>query len=270
MLSFPNAKINLGLHIIEKRSDGYHNLQTIFYPVPYCDALEIVQAGDKKFEFVQTGIPIPGNATENLCVKTWELLSKHYNLPPVKIHLHKVIPTGAGLGGGSSDAAFLIKMIADLFIPGLSLEEQENYARQLGSDCAFFIKNKPVLAFGKGDQFRPLNIDLTGYFAVIVKPAIHSSTADAYASIKPRIPDFSAEELAKIALKDWHKYLTNDFEKPVFSKYPLIGEIKKQLYASGALFAMMSGSGSAVFGIFNKKTDLKKTFSTCTYWSDWL
>ncbi|MCB0402729.1 MAG: 4-(cytidine 5'-diphospho)-2-C-methyl-D-erythritol kinase [Flavobacteriales bacterium] len=249
MLVFPNAKINIGLHVTEKRADGFHNIESIFYPVMQLfDALEIVQSN--RLTFQSTGIPIPGNEEDNLCLKAFKLLHADYNIPPVSIHLHKVIPIGAGLGGGSADAAFAIKALNDLFELGLTVEQMQNYARKLGSDCAFFIENKPVFAYNKGDEFEAVDLDLSGYSIRIEYPGIHISTAEAYGGIKP---DFSKHQLKELIREDprhWKQHIRNDFEKSVFPNHPEIEALKTKLYGDGAIYASMTGSGSAVFGIF--------------------
>jgi 4-diphosphocytidyl-2-C-methyl-D-erythritol kinase len=270
MVLFPNAKINLGLSVTKKRSDGYHNIQTVLCPVPLCDALELVQSADSRFRFHTSGLKIPGDAAGNLCMKAWELLQKAFSLPPVRIHLHKAIPMGAGLGGGSSDGAFMIRLIDQFFELGLSVEAMEAYARQLGSDCPFFIRNAPAIAEGKGDYPVPLQVDLSGKYLVIVKPDVHISTGDAYAAIKPAQPEINTAEIVGRPVEEWRNLLTNDFERVLINKFPEIGRIKSKLYEHGALFALMSGSGSAVYGIFDQKVELEKYFRGNFYWSDWL
>ena len=254
MLIFPNAKINLGLNIISRRNDGFHDIQTVLYPVNIREALEIVEADELLFS--SSGIPVPGIPDENLCLKVYHLLSKDVKLPFVHIHLHKQIPVGAGLGGGSADAAFCIRLLNQKFSLGLSVSQMQDYARQLGSDCAFFIENRPVLASAKGDVFKPVNLSLKNYFVILVMPPIHVSTAGAYQNVKPALSDFNLEELESLAVDQWKDYLVNDFEEPVFKLYPQIKAIKDELYQSGALYASMSGSGASVFGIFNKEIKL--------------
>jgi len=270
MVLFPNAKFNLGLQVTQKRSDGFHNIETVFYPLPLCDALEVIVAIDQNFEFTSSGIPIPGKPEQNLCIKAWELMEKDFGLPPVKVHLHKVIPMGAGLGGGSSDGAFMLKLLNRLFKLSLPDEALQDYARLLGSDCAFFIKNKPVFAFGRGDQFEGLPIDLTGFFAVLVKPDVHVSTRDAYAAIKPMQSEIKLPSAIQKPVSEWRSEICNDFEKPVIEQYPIIGKIKSRLYERGALYALMSGSGSAVYGIFDKEVDLRVDFRNDFYWGRYL
>jgi 4-diphosphocytidyl-2-C-methyl-D-erythritol kinase len=251
MISFPPCKINLGLSITAKRPDGYHSLETCFYPVPWTDVLEIIPA--KKTTFTSSGNTIPGDHQENLCLKAYRVLSAEHRLPDVAIHLHKVIPTGAGLGGGSSDAAHTLRLLNSLFELNLSHEALLGYAASLGSDCAFFLQNKPMLGTGRGEILSPLNVTLTGKFIALVKPPIHVSTAEAYAGITPRAP--LQEVRTILEASDWHSWksaLKNDFEPSVFTKHPAIQEIKQKLYESGATYASMSGSGSTVFGIYEQ------------------
>lgn len=254
MLSFPNAKINLGLNITEKRSDGYHNLETIFYPIRIKDAVEIVDAAKTSCKIY--GIDIPGDANDNLCFKAYQLIRNDFEIPSQQINLLKNIPVGAGLGGGSADCAFVIKLINDKFNLGLSVNQMEDYARRLGADCAFFIENKPVYAFNKGDEFEKCEVDLSGWFIVLVKPPIHVSTADAYALVKPQKPLQSLKEIIHLSPTTWKDKVINDFEQSVFVKYPQIHQIKTSLYDAGATFALMSGSGSSVFAIFNEPVKL--------------
>jgi len=248
MIAFPNAKINIGLNVTRKREDGYHDLETIFYPLLIRDAVEIIEADE--LQFSSTGIVIPGNADENICLKAYNLLKRDYDLPPLHIHLHKNIPIGAGLGGGSADAAFLIKLLNDKFNLGLSIADMENYARRIGADCAFFISNKPVYAFGKGDVFEDIDLDLSAYYKVLVMPPVHVSTQDAYAGIKPKLAQTSLKELVSLPIENWKDSVKNDFEDSVFVKYPVISDLKKALYDHGAAYASMSGSGASVYGLF--------------------
>jgi 4-diphosphocytidyl-2-C-methyl-D-erythritol kinase len=254
MIIFPNAKINIGLNIINRRDDGYHSLETIFYPVNIKDALEIVAADESSFE--STGLEIPGRIEDNLCIKGYQLLKKDFDLPPVKIHLHKHIPIGAGLGGGSADAAFFIRLVNQNFNLGLTDEQMTGYARKLGADCAFFIQNKPVFAFEIGDEFEPIKLDLSKYQIVVVMPPVHVSTAAAYRGVKPSPVKESLMDLIYEPVSEWKKYIKNDFEVSVFRDHPEIRGVKAALYEAGALYASMSGSGAAVFGIFETKPDL--------------
>jgi 4-diphosphocytidyl-2-C-methyl-D-erythritol kinase len=254
MIAFANAKINLGLNVTGKRPDGYHNLETVFFPVKLYDVLEINESIATSFQ--AEGISIPGNSNDNICLKAYELLKGDFDLPPLTITLLKNIPVGAGLGGGSADAAFLIKLINDKFALSLSTENMEAYARQLGADCAFFIANQPVYAFGKGDQFEDVEVDLSGYFKVLVKPPVHVSTADAYAGLSPAFPESGLKKLIGLPVTEWRGQLKNDFEERIFVKYPEISQIKEQLYLAGATFALMSGSGSSVFALFEQAVQL--------------
>jgi 4-diphosphocytidyl-2-C-methyl-D-erythritol kinase len=248
MLDFPNAKINIGLFVTSKRADGFHNLQSCFYPVQWTDALEILPAEWNSFNI--TGLTVPGDAGSNLCLKAYNLLKQDFDLPPIQMHLHKVIPMGAGLGGGSADAAFTLRILNKLFDLEIRANAMEEYARQLGSDCAFFVRNKPVIATERGDVFSEVNLDLKGYSCVIVYPGIHITTAEAYESIVPSQPDCSMQMLLKQDVRVWKKILMNDFEKVLFPKYPELPHIKETLYKEGAKYASMTGSGSAVYGLF--------------------
>jgi 4-diphosphocytidyl-2-C-methyl-D-erythritol kinase len=268
MVAFPPGKINLGLHVLSRRSDGYHNLSTCFYPVPATDVLEIVASDQLNFE--QTGISIPGDAADNLCVRAYELMAKQQGLPPVHIHLHKVIPTGAGLGGGSSDAAYTLRLLNARCSLNLADELLMEYAAQLGSDCAFFCQDKPMMGSGRGEVLSPAAVSLKGYFLVLIKPPVHVSTAEAYAGITPREPVVDLSAALNAPITRWRDLLTNDFEPSVFSRYPVIGEIKKRCYAAGAVYASMSGSGASVFAIFDRQISLADEFTYAWYWSGWL
>lgn len=258
MLAFPNAKINLGLNITEKRPDGYHNLETIFYPIPIEDALEvnISDSKDHKYHLNQMGLEIAGKIEDNLVVKAYKLLDKDFNLPPVDIHLFKRIPSGAGLGGGSANAAFMLKLLNEIFNLGMTNEALEKYASELGADCPFFINNKPVYAEGIGNIFSPIQLSLAKYKILLVKPDIFVSTRDAFARIKPHSPSLSLKEIVQLPIKEWKDLMVNDFEKSVFVQFPKIKEIKEELYNQGAIYASMSGSGSSVYGLFEAETIL--------------
>ncbi|MBA4852962.1 4-(cytidine 5'-diphospho)-2-C-methyl-D-erythritol kinase [Emticicia sp. BO119] len=271
MLTFPNAKINIGLNIIEKRPDGFHNIESVFYPVNWCDALEIVPA--KQFHFQSSGLSIPGDQHSNLCIKAYHLLR---NSQPrmahngAHFHLHKVIPMGAGLGGGSADGAFALKILNEIFELELSNTDLQKYARQLGSDCAFFIENRPVFCFHKGDEFEEFSLNLTGKFIILVNPAIHISTAEAYAGVYPKKAEIPLKEALKLPLDKWGGVIKNDFEENLLWKYPTIGATKKTLYEQGALYASMTGSGSTVYGIFETEKDLKAQFPDFALWQGYL
>ena len=269
MVIFPNAKINLGLNVIEKRSDGFHNIETLFYPVPLTDMLEVIPGSlGKENEPVLnlSGIEIPGGQQQNLCVKAYNLLKREFNLPGIHVFLHKIIPMGAGLGGGSSDGAFMLLLLNDLFKLSLSTEQLVHYASQLGSDCAFFIQNKPTFGKGKGNELEEISLNLSGYTLVLVHPGVHVSTAEAYAGVTPGKPEISVKEIALKPVKSWNGLLVNDFEASVFAKHPEIKLIKDKLYKLGATYASMTGSGSAVFGIFDKPVSLKEEFTGMFCW----
>lgn len=256
MIIFPNAKINIGLNIIDRRTDGYHNLETVFYPVRVYDVLEIVEAN--KLSFESSGMGIPGRVEDNLCVKGYHLIKNDFDIPPVAIHLYKNIPIGAGLGGGSADAAYFIKLINQTFGLLLTDDEMINYARKLGADCAFFIKNEPVFACGKGDQFKPVNIDLSEYIIVLVMPQAHVSTGEAYRGVRPKAVNSSLQQLIDLPIAKWKQYIKNDFEDSVFKNHPVIRGVKAALYNAGAIYASMSGSGACVFGVFNSLPNLSE------------
>ena len=262
MILFPNAKINIGLDVLRKRNDGFHDLETIFYPTQLCDILEINQSDD--FLYSQTGIEIEGDVENNLVVKAFRLLKNEFDFPNVNIHLHKQIPFGAGLGGGSSDAAFTLKGINELFNLEISEDQLLNYAGQLGSDCPFFILNRPVFAEGRGEQFKPVDLSLEGWTMVLIKPECSVSTAEAYGNIKPMVPNEKLLELIKSPVMSWKDKVKNQFEESVFPLYPEIEDIKKRLYNKGAIYSCMSGSGSAVFGMFNSEiADIENEFQNC-------
>lgn len=256
MIAFPNAKINIGLNITSKRVDGYHNLSSCFLPIDWKDALEIVPADE--FEFSSSGLDIPGDSSGNLCVKAYELLKEKHDIPPVKMHLHKVIPMGAGLGGGSADGAFALKLLNDQFELGLTITQLEAYAKTLGADCPFFIDNKPKLVAGIGEVMEDISIDLSGYSIVVVFPGIHVSTKTAFSGITPKAPDYDIKTILQQSPKNWQDTVINDFEETVFAAHPDIQKIKNQLLDLGADYASMTGTGSAVFGVFGNNVDLGK------------
>lgn len=256
MICFPNAKINLGLNVVSKRPDGYHNIETVFYPIPIQDALEVVAA--ETFSFSQTGIPVDAPADSNLVVKALNRLKAQYSVPPLEVHLLKAIPFGAGLGGGSADAAFMLKLLNQFCGFGLSDETLETEAAAIGADCPFFIRNKPVFASGIGNLFEPVDLSLKGYHLCLVKPDIAVSTREAYSLVVPAQPEISLKEIIRKPIAEWRQCMVNDFEASVFSQYPRIGEIKDKLYERGALYAAMSGSGSSLFGIFEQAPHIKE------------
>lgn len=269
MITFPNAKINLGLNIVEKRPDGYHNLETLFYPIALQDILEIIPRKNdtpEKYTLTMYDAPFDGNIDDNLVIKAYNALATDHPLPNLDFFLYKKIPTGAGLGGGSADAAFALKMINETAALSLTDEELETYAARIGADCAFFIRNKPAFATGIGNILTPAEIDLAGYTLVLVKPDIHISTKDAYAHVTPKRSNLSISEIVKRPIDEWRTLLVNDFEKSIFAKHPEMQVIKEKLYEIGAEYASMSGSGSAFFGIFSNKQEegkIKEHFADC-------
>ncbi len=254
MIVYPNCKINLGLHILQKRADGFHDLQTVFYPVALQDGLEVIQnAAGTDVEVTTSGLAIDVQPHDNICYKAYQLLKKDFpRLPAVKIHLHKVIPSGAGLGGGSADAAFTLILLNKKFGLGLSEEQLIAYALQLGSDCPFFIINEPCFATGRGEELEKIHLDLSAYQMVLVNPKIHINTGWAFSRITPNPQRESLKNIISLPVQQWKEQLTNDFEEAVFSQYPEIKKIKEQLYQQGAVYASMSGSGSTVYGLFLK------------------
>jgi len=254
MISFPNAKINLGLNIVRKRADGYHDIESCFYPIPWNDVLEIIPSD--KLSFKPHGLEIPGDASSNLCVKAYELIKQDFDIDSVKIILLKNIPMGAGLGGGSADGAFMLQLLNDYFELNLSPNQLEAYALQLGSDCPFFIQNQPAIAKGRGEILEPVSLNLSGKYLAIKNPGIHITTKEAYAEIMPKKPEITTEEMVSRPLSEWKGQLINDFEEAIFQNYPVIKSLKDELYTAGALYASMTGSGSTVYGIFDEAPKL--------------
>ena len=249
MIVFPGAKINIGLNVVSQRSDGYHNLETVFYPVPLMDILEMAESEMSGIAF--SGIQIDGASENNLVMKAYRLLQKEFELPPVKFHLHKVIPPGSGLGGGSTNAAITLKMLNNYFQLQLSNDRLRSYAVQLGADCPFFIDNEPAFATGIGDALSPFPLNLPDYRLVLIIPGIPVNTGQAYREIVPAKPGFDLRNIIGLPVEEWKDVVVNDFEKVVFLRYPEIEKWKNTLYELGALYASMSGSGSALFGIFS-------------------
>jgi len=255
MLRFSNAKINLGLHITEKRPDGFHNIETVFYPVNWSDVIEITSA--EAFDFKTYGIDIPGDPNDNLCLKAMDILLQEHPISPVHVHLLKNIPIGAGLGGGSSNASFILTMLNELFELNLGVNKLKEYADLLGSDCAFFIENKPQFASGRGNHLQDIDLDLSGYQVALVYPNLHINTAWAYSQITPQQPEISlAEIIIKHPIKDWKNTLHNDFQAPIAKTHPILTELTELCYKHNAIYSAMSGSGSTVFGIFEPHVDL--------------
>jgi len=265
MISFPHCKINLGLNVISKRSDGYHNIETCFYPVPRVDILEIIPTNE--FSFSQSGVIVPGDENDNLCVKAFHLLKNDFRIKNVKIHLHKLISVGAGLGGGSSDGSFTLRLLDKIFDLKIPVEQLKIYASQLGSDCSFFVEDHPMIGTRRGENLSSASVSLKGCYLVLVNPGIHIPTSNAYSGIVSQQPEFSIEETLKFPVTEWAGKLKNDFEESIFAKHPIIGQLKEKLYSSQAVYASMSGSGSSVYGIFEKPVDLKNDFAGMDYWS---
>jgi len=269
MITFPCCKINLGLNIVAKRPDGYHDLETVFYPVPLCDALEIKKMDDEfpsptPIDLKITGNVVECNESKNLVVKAYRLLAQDYKLPRIHAHLVKRIPTQAGLGGGSADAAYMIRLLDERFRLNMGNAEMERYAAQLGADCAFFITSEMAYATGIGEILTPVDNEennLEGYYLALVKPNVAISTAEAFAGITPKKPIKNCRDIVRQPIDTWRTELTNDFEKPIFAIHPILATVKEKLYEQGALYAQMSGSGSTIFGIFGQKPrNIEKLF----------
>lgn len=259
MVLFPNAKINLGLNVVQKRQDSYHNLETVFYPVGVQDVLEVIQSPEMAFHL--SGLPVNGNTGDNLCIKAYQLLKKDFpDLPAVNIHLHKAIPMGAGLGGGSADGAFMLTMVNKQFQLHLTQQQLIDYALQLGSDCPFFIVNKPCFATGRGESLLSVKVDLSAYKLILVNPGVHISTKEAFSNLLPQVPKKSIRQIISQPISSWKDELVNDFETNVFELFPEIKEIRNTLYNAGAIYASMTGSGSMVYGIFEANAEIKLSF----------
>ena len=260
MISYPNAKINLGLNVVRKRSDGFHDIESVFYPVPWRDILEIVPVKEGRGEivFTSSGLEIPSDGNPNLCERVYGLMHDEFWLPSIKMHLHKIVSIGAGLGGGSADAAFTAIMLNELFELKLSVDKLEQIVGQVGSDCPFFIRNKPVYVTGKGEMLKSFDLELSGYWIMLINPKIHVGTKEAYSGIKPAESNVSLQHLLRQEMSEWKSAIVNDFEKSVFSKHPVIVGIKDDLYAQGANYASMTGSGSTVFGLFEEEPKWEK------------
>ncbi len=267
MICFPNAKINIGLHITEKRPDGYHNLETVFFPIPLCDALEIIEDKSLNTPYLwsSSGIEVDGKPEDNLCIKALMALKKDFDIPPVKIHLHKNIPFGAGIGGGSADAAFTLTTLNHMFELKLSQQDLLQYASGIGADCAFFIINKPCYATGIGDQLIPIELNLKGYYLVLTKPNTHVSTAEAYGGVTPKQPETKLLESIQKEPAYWKANVLNDFEPHILKAHPEIQSIKEYLYQQGADYAVMTGSGAAVFGLFKNEPHIE--IKDCFVWT---
>ncbi|TNF30346.1 MAG: 4-(cytidine 5'-diphospho)-2-C-methyl-D-erythritol kinase [Bacteroidetes bacterium] len=257
MIAYPNAKINLGLNVLRKRTDGYHDIESVFYPVPWQDILEIVpeRSGRGRVTFTSSGISIPSDGKPDLCERVYCLMHETFDLPAVKIHLHKMVPIGAGLGGGSADAAFTAVMLNEMFQLKLSTEQLEGLLAKVGSDCPFFVQNRPAYVTGKGELLEPFDLDLSGYWMVLVNPGIHIGTKEAYAGIVPSEPMDSLKEMLSEPVSEWKNGVKNDFEASIFPNHPEIAALKSQLYEFGAAYSSMTGSGSTVFGLFDRQPE---------------
>jgi 4-diphosphocytidyl-2-C-methyl-D-erythritol kinase len=266
MIVKPISKINLGLNVVRKRADGYHDLETVFYPVGLSDRLELNESEGGRIEFHSTGIRIPGDASTNLCVKAWRLMNEHFGIPPVRIDLEKIIPMGSGLGGGSSDGTFTLIALNQMFSLNLTAAQLRAFASQVGSDCAFFVSSLPAFAKGRGEILEPIQINLAGYFILIVVPPVHISTTDAYAMISPGHPAIGLKEIVKLPPEQWKGKMINDFEIPISKKYQVIQQTVSEMYSIGAVYVSMSGSGSSVYGIFREQPICEGHFSGCFIW----
>lgn len=260
MIVFPNAKINVGLNITSKRADGYHNLESVFYPIPLKDVLEIVVAEDGVTEMQIGGLSIDGDVSNNTVMKAYRLLKEEYDLPAVKIFLEKVIPFGAGLGGGSADASFAIKLLNDMFRLGMDTVKMESVAAKIGADCPFFIQNKPSFVTGIGDVLSPIEFSLAGVYFLLVKPDDFVSTKEAYSKVVPKTPVLPLSDMVMKPISEWKYNVVNDFEESVFASHPTVKSVKDTMYENGAMYASMSGSGSSVFGFFRSEVDVESLF----------
>ena len=266
MILHSNCKINLGLNIVRKRMDGFHDIETVFYPLALSDEIEISVSADGRFRFSSSGLEIPGDSEHNLCVQAFKLLNEHFKLQAVGISLKKNVPMGSGLGGGSSNGAFTLKALNEIFSLGLIMEQMMAFASRLGSDCPFFIQNIPAFASGKGEVLEPLRLDLSGLYLLLVIPPVHISTQEAYGMITPSRPAVSLKKIAAMQVSTWKDTMRNDFEAPLCLKFPIIGKIKELLYRKGAIYSSMSGSGSAVYGLFNEIPSVEGLFPGCYVW----
>jgi len=267
MVAFPPCKINLGLRIVAKRPDGYHDLETCFYPLPWTDVLEVIRS--TRTHFAYSGHVIPGEAGNNLCVRAHELLQRDFAIGPVSVHLHKVLPMGAGLGGGSSDGAYMLRLLNALFSLHLDRATLVAYAAKLGSDCPFFISDGPMIGKGRGEILTETDVTLKGTYVVLLKPDVHIPTAAAFAGVRPAVPDTNIDTVVKMDAHVWRAQLHNDFEDSLFPKFPLLPELKNMMYDAGAYYASLSGSGSTVYGLFRQVPALPPPPGT-TKWESWI
>ena len=272
MVIFPNAKINIGLSVIRKRNDGFHDIESIFYPIGLCDSLEYLETKDTSaidIASVTYSGPFPVTG-KDICIKLTEMLRDLFSFPALRIHIHKNIPSGAGLGGGSSDAAFLLKSLNSRYSFELNQSQLEELASRIGSDCPFFIKNNPCLVTGKGEVLQEIHLSLKGYYLILIYPGTQVSTAEAYREIIPSDKSPNLRELAREPVNQWKYLISNQFEDSVFRSYPPLSEIRKELYSMGALYASMTGSGSAIYGLFSSEVNIPKQFSDYFIFREWL
>ena len=269
MIYFSSAKINLGLQVIEKRGDGFHNLSSLMYPVPLCDIIEISQLPGQEIpvQFSQTGITVDTDPQKNLCIKAWDLVRAERPLPDLAIHLHKQIPVGAGLGGGSSNASTILLALNALTASPISSGRLKELAEELGSDCPFFLQSGPMMMEGRGELLSPVELSLDSFYLVLLFPEIHISTAEAYSAVRPRMPDIDLRQLIEAPINRWKDRVVNDFEESIFERYPLLHSHKLGLYRAGAIYASMSGSGSSLYGIFEKPPELPEEIRKHVIWS---
>ena len=269
MICFPNAKINLGLNVVAKRADGYHNIETIFYPIALKDALEVIPSKEKlPYRLFSTGIDVCTISENNLVTKALSLIGAEKEIPNIDIHLLKTIPSGAGLGGGSADGAFMLKLLNETYTLGYTDKQLHQFALKLGADCPFFLRNKPAFASGIGEQLEDVDLSLQDYYLVVVKPDVFVSTKEAYANVVTKQPAMSLREIVKMPMSEWRNHMHNDFETSIFTKHPAIAAIKQNLYDNGAIYASMSGSGTSVYGFFEEKPTL--SFPNHFMWNNYL
>ena len=269
MISFPNAKINIGLNIVRKRDDGFHDIESVFYPIGLTDILEVCESTTGQLELTCSGIEVPSGRSQNLCVQAYELIRSDHKIPPVNIHLHKIIPIGAGLGGGSADGTFTIRALNELFELGMDQKQMGFYAAQLGSDCPFFVRNEPVYVTGRGDIFTPIRVDLKGMYLVLVHPGVHIATSEAYAGVKPIASNIDLQHtVEKTNIRNWEGSVINQFEVSVVTAHPRIELHKDKLMEMGAVYVSMTGSGSAIYGLFDtpQAPSLERNFTDCFVW----
>lgn len=257
MIDFPGSKVNLGLRITQKLDNGYHSLESVFLPIQFSDVLEIIPTSDSETQFNYSGFEISGDSKNNLIYRAWQILNEDFSIPPSKIYLHKVVPMGAGIGGGSADGSSMLKLINEHFKLGITQNKLELYAKELGADCPFFIRNKSAYVEGIGEIMSPISLNLSGYHFFLVAPGIHINTGEAFKNCQPKQHETSLKEIIeKNSISSWKDLVKNDFEDYAFKSFPELRKIKEQMYKAGALYASMSGTGSSIYGFFEKENDL--------------